>query len=175
MLPYDNGNVFPYSVGADSISARGIWRQHKHPFLIHSLPPPRGGLFYFPSYRTILPQKVYSPCRKSTFLRNFCKVSAPILPRYKAQIFHTAEFFSILSHPARKPRSTVRNVKLYKDTCKFSATPAIEKKCTAWYTKHDNYRALPGRARGATTHAKQEENYGKKRNRRSVRRSHFGH
>ena len=45
MLPYGNGNVSPHPVGADSISARGIWRQHKHPFLIHSLPPPRGGFF----------------------------------------------------------------------------------------------------------------------------------
>ena len=83
-------------------------------------------------------------------------------------------FLHKLPH-VRKHRSTKRNAKLYKDTCKFSATPAIEKNCTPWYTKHDNYRALLGRARSAATHGKQEENYGKKRNRRSVRRSHFGH
>ena len=67
-----------------------------------------------------------------------------------AQIFHTAEFFSIQPHPPREARSALWNAKLYKDTYKFSATPAIEKKYAPWYTKHDNYRALPERTRSAT-------------------------
>ena len=118
--------------------------------ILHFARPFGVGFFYFPSYRTISSQKVYSPCRKSTFLCNFCKVSALILSRLMAQIFHTAEFFSIQPHPPRKTRSALWNAKLYKDTYKFSATPAIEKKCTPCYTKHDNYRALPERTRSAT-------------------------